>query len=1350
MKYLKMLARTLTIILLADTTPLLAQFSGGSGTELDPYKVATAADLDNVRNHLDKYFVMIANINLTDATGDPSGAYWNGGLGWIGIGYDANFVPVFFTGSFDGNGHTILGLFMNQPDTTSVGLFKYLGTGGSIQNVGLAQVNITGGSQVGTLVGFADGGTVDKTFATGSITGGDGVGGLIGYQKETHLSNSYSTATVVGTGGFAHYGGLVGYLDAGTITGSYASGSVSETSGFGGQVGGLVGGVAGVSSAAPASITDSYAQGAVQGFTDVGGLVGSVFGAMTITNSYAIGAVTGDPGASNLGGLVGFEDDFSSDNAGNTYTNSFWDTQTTGQASSTGGTGKTAAEMQTEATFTGAGWNFTTIWEMDTYPELSALIGFGPTNFGPTASNIIVSSNGTGLLPAEGDQLSVTYDYSDVENDPESGTTFQWYRADDNSGTNEAAIGGATGTNYTIAAADAGKFLRVGITPSDGETADPEAFSAYTEVESGIQFSLAANGVIITCVDAAFNDTGEVDGIVYKALSEDSLRARVKVGQDVTNVCTSKIADMDSLFLSQTTFNQDISSWDVSNVQNMNFMFAASSFNNPIDTWNVSNVDSMYAMFASNTVFDQALNNWNVSNVKDMSLMFLDASTFNQSLDSWDVSSVTNMSSMFNRAIAFNGNISSWNTTNVLYMSSMFEDAESFNQDLSNWNVSNVIHMDKMFADANSFNGNVSTWDVSKVEIMNSMFEGAISFNRALNSWNVSSVKEMVSMFSGASLFNQDLNDWEFPLVTNLNFMFSYATNFNGNISSWDVSNVEAMIAMFQNAAAFNQPIGNWDLSSAVDIQVMFSGATLFDQPIGNWNLSSVLDISELFVNATSFNQPIGDWDVSSVTNMNEMFQNATVFNQNLTGWCVESITGAVGTPSGFRDGSALTQQNEPIWGTCPEPVSKFMLAENGVTITCKGAQPNDTGVINGITYKALSEDSLRARVNDFQDVTNVCTSLITNMRDLFVFKRNFNQDIGSWDVSAVTNMNLIFGSTDIFNADISYWDVSSVTNMIDAFIEAYKFNQDIGDWDVSQVNNMSGMFSGALEFNQDLSRWCVENISTEPNFFASNSGLDDANKPIWGTCPSSKPDLLTNGDFQAETTAPWFVNFGDGTVPVLEEGGNKFFIADTEISGDAFAVNLSQAVSITQGETYTLSFDASSAGDGRTMLVGIGLNEVPFTAATQTVNLTSSIQTFTLELTASNFGIANSRVLFDMGADTGVVVIDNVSLTTGIITSNEVEDIISEIPDKMMLSQNYPNPFNPSTVISYQIPENAKVDLRVYDVLGREVTVLVNQQKEAGYHQVTFNASHLTSGMYIYRLVANGRVFTKKLTLIK
>jgi hypothetical protein len=90
------------------------------------------------------------------------------------------------------------------------------------------------------------------------------------------------------------------------------------------------------------------------------------------------------------------------------------------------------------------------------------------------------------------------------------------------------------------------------------------------------------------------------------------------------------------------------------------------------------------------------------------------------------------------------------------------------------------------------------------------------------------------------------------------------------------------------------------------------------------------------------------------------------------------------------------------------------------------------------------------------------------------------------------------------------------------------------------------------------------------------------------------------------------------------------------------------------------------------------------------------------------------------------------------------------ETVGRMELEQNYPNPFNPSTVIGYQLAVDGEASLKVYDVLGREVAVLVDGMMTAGQHQATFNADGLPSGMYLVRLEAGGQVMTRKMSLVK
>jgi hypothetical protein len=90
------------------------------------------------------------------------------------------------------------------------------------------------------------------------------------------------------------------------------------------------------------------------------------------------------------------------------------------------------------------------------------------------------------------------------------------------------------------------------------------------------------------------------------------------------------------------------------------------------------------------------------------------------------------------------------------------------------------------------------------------------------------------------------------------------------------------------------------------------------------------------------------------------------------------------------------------------------------------------------------------------------------------------------------------------------------------------------------------------------------------------------------------------------------------------------------------------------------------------------------------------------------------------------------------------------EIIKEFELSQNFPNPFNPNTTIRYQIPKSGNVTLKIYDVLGAEVTTLVNEEKVAGKYEVSFNASKLASGVYIYRIQAGDFISSKKMILLK
>ncbi len=176
-------------------------------------------------------------------------------------------------------------------------------------------------------------------------------------------------------------------------------------------------------------------------------------------------------------------------------------------------------------------------------------------------------------------------------------------------------------------------------------------------------------------------------------------------------------------------------------------------------------------------------------------------------------------------------------------------------------------------------------------------------------------------------------------------------------------------------------------------------------------------------------------------------------------------------------------------------------LDENEITVKAKDwAISGDMGVLNEIEYVVVSEEDLRNKIIDDEDVTKVCTSKISSFSWLFLDKSEFNQDIGSWDTSNVTATNFMFYNASSFNQDIGNWDTFKVTDMNFMFWEASSFNIDIRLWDTSNVTIMRSMFHEASSFNQDLGNWDVNNV-TDCQFFSNNASKWTSPKPTFNNC---------------------------------------------------------------------------------------------------------------------------------------------------------------------------------------------------------------------------------------------------------
>ena len=261
-------------------------FSGGDGTAEDPYIITTPAQLDDARKFSGAHFKLGCDIDLSSYLAPDGAGYTKWGRrGWLPIGTQAEN----FTGSFNGAGHVITGLWINRPNEMFLGLFAYTRKA-VIKNLGVEidAKGVSGTNYVGGLMGYKSGGRIENSFNTGDVNGRYSVGGLVGWQYDGSIINSYATGNVRGD---SSVGGLVGYQSGGSIENSYAAGDVEGENSIGGLAGHQYGG----------NIEDSYSIGSVKGVDLVGGLVGWQTGGR-IGNSYTTSDVSGTDG---IGGLVG-------------------------------------------------------------------------------------------------------------------------------------------------------------------------------------------------------------------------------------------------------------------------------------------------------------------------------------------------------------------------------------------------------------------------------------------------------------------------------------------------------------------------------------------------------------------------------------------------------------------------------------------------------------------------------------------------------------------------------------------------------------------------------------------------------------------------------------------------------------------------------------------------------------------------------------------------------------------------------------------------------------------------------------------------------------------------------------
>ena len=207
---------------------------------------------------------------------------------------------------------------------------------------------------------------------------------------------------------------------------------------------------------------------------------------------------------------------------------------------------------------------------------------------------------------------------------------------------------------------------------------------------------------------------------IKNATEEESIKDSTPLKADINSIYYENgnfyPKNKDELKLLIDNENIHLGNIIVDPIKDMSELFKGSRRKNyeGIKYWNVSNVENMQYMFAEST-FNEDISSWNVSNVRNMSGMFENALYFNQDISSWDVSNVYNISDMFKGAFKFNQDISSWNVYKVRYFGSMFYGAESFNKDLSKWKINNEVKIYNTMFLGSQIEGREPSWYKERV-----------------------------------------------------------------------------------------------------------------------------------------------------------------------------------------------------------------------------------------------------------------------------------------------------------------------------------------------------------------------------------------------------------------------------------------------------------------------------------------------------------------------------------------------------------------------------------------------------------------------------------------------------------
>ena len=627
----------------------------------------------------------------------------------------------------------------------------------------------------------------------------------------------------------------------------------------------------------------------------------------------------------------------------------------------------------------------------------------------------------------------------------------------------------------------------------------------------------------------------------------------------------SQATSIGAIFQNATAFTDakdKLKDWDVSTIESFSFAFQGTTFNRDISGWNMQLAKEIDFMFADNQVFNQPVGNWTFNNLKTASAVFRNATSFNQNLSNWNVSQVDLFELMFENATAFNQSLANWDISEMRFINKMLDNSgmsvANYDETLFGWASLDAgetkipTGMDFNSTSLQFCNGAYARNQLATAHSW-TFTDGGQSCaeeTKFITTWKTTSPNESIQVRTsgGTSIYTIEWGDGAVETDRGGNSSHTYATpgvytvkisgafarlytnNFTniGNkmqsVEQWGTGRWESFDRAFEGAG--NVVINATDIPNLSSVTNMYEAfrdcRKLVDNggQMKNWNVSTVENFTSTFQGATLFNENLGDWDISNMNSANNMLSGTAFstsnYDKTVIGWA--TIQGGETIPQNINLGANGINY-------CVSGTERDLLASNGWNFTDAGQQCESQdafittwrttieneeivypGVTNGRTYNidwgdGTLETGITGTISHTYLTSDDYQVKVTGDLTSFFINDSPNNDnllsIDHWGSIRWMSLARAFNNCNnlVLKANDTP-DLTSVTNMNLLFSHSTNFKDlggRIGDWDVSNVEVMGYLFRGTA-FNSNINNWDVRKAIFVGYMFANTTKF---NQPL-------------------------------------------------------------------------------------------------------------------------------------------------------------------------------------------------------------------------------------------------------------